>query len=59
MEKVQLDCLHDDLHALHVALDRTRKNAENVKVSKAASTALLLDHGRLIRYASGDITGIR
>lgn len=45
---IRLECDREQYHALHVALDKVRKNSRTVTVSKDALAALLRDHARIL-----------
>lgn len=48
MKRVQLDCGKTAYHTLHTALERVRSTSKSVSVDKAALSALLRDHGKVI-----------
>lgn len=52
MNKVRLECSHEALHKLGLATET--KRGTMIKVPKDALIALLIDHGRLIKYIGRD-----
>ena len=53
MRKVKLTLSQSDFEELHRVLDRARKGSTCVKVARAALSALLLDHSKLVRMFEG------
>ena len=48
----------DDFDTLHLAADKARKNAKEVKVSRQALINLLMDHSHLVKLVKelgGDV----
>jgi hypothetical protein len=58
MKKTKLECTSDQLHDIHVAADKVRKNSKTVKVDRAALTALLIDHQRLVGLHRHELDGV-
>lgn len=56
--RVTLECSHDDLHAIYMAVEHTRKSANVVKVPKKALEALLRDQAALIAYHRQYVDGV-
>ena len=53
--KLKLAATQADFEGLHQAADRARKGTTVVKVSRAALSALLRDHSKLLRMFEGKI----
>ena len=58
MKRLTLTLSQSDFEALHLALDRARKGTTSVKVSRAALSALLADHSKLIRLHEGRLDNV-
>lgn len=56
--KLKLECSHEDFHSVTKAIDQTRDSAETVKVPRAALSALLRDHGKLITEFKNELEGV-
>jgi len=55
---VKLYTSDDDFDTLHLAADKARKNAKEVKVSRQALINLLMDHSHLVKLVKelgGDV----
>lgn len=53
MAKTKLEATTDDVHDMHVAIDKAR--GKSVTVSKAALGRIMRDHGKLLTKAAGEI----
>lgn len=51
---VRLELTQDQFEGLHDRLDHVRSTSETVKVDRAALSALLRDHSRLLYLQQGD-----
>lgn len=56
--RVDIRLTDDELHILHVALDKVRSTSKSVRVDKQALINLLLDYANLIELAEEDNTVI-
>ena len=54
MRKLKLTTTTDQVDALHSVVHKTERQTTTVKVDKAALTALLLDHTRLLQWHRGE-----
>jgi len=57
-KKTTLECSHDQLHALHVAVDKARKGSTTIRVDRAALDALLKDQLKLINLHKHELDGV-
>ncbi|MFN4278284.1 MAG: hypothetical protein ACK4FJ_18480 [Ferrovibrio sp.] len=54
MRKLQLEASNEQVHDLFAALDKVRSTSRTVTVGKAALSALLRDHTKLLNHTKGD-----